>query len=44
LYVGTSDAGDASNALIAELVYFDRALSDGERDQVIDHLRRLWRP
>ena len=44
LYVGTSDADEASNAYIGDLVYFDRALTDPERDQVIDYLRRLWRP
>ena len=43
LYVGTSDVGEASNAYIGDLVYFDRALSDVERDLVIDYLRRLWR-
>lgn len=44
LYVGTSDAGEASNAFIGDLVYYDRALSDLERDQVIAYLRGLWRP
>ena len=44
LYVGTSDAGEASNAYIGDFVYFDRALSDTERDQVIEYLRRLWQP
>src|SRR5262249_36723385 len=44
LYVGTSDNALASNAIIGELVYFDRALADSERDQVIDYLRRVWRP
>ncbi|MCE9576038.1 MAG: DUF4215 domain-containing protein [Deltaproteobacteria bacterium] len=44
MYVGASSLGETSNATIADLVYFDRALSDGERDQVIDYLRRLWRP
>lgn len=42
LFVGTSDANEASNAHIADLVYFNRALSDVERDAVIDYLRRLW--
>lgn len=44
LYVGSDDVGSASNAYIADLVYYDRALSDGERDQVTDYLRRLWQP
>ncbi len=42
LFVGTSDANEASNAFIAELVYYNRALSDLERDAVIDYLRRMW--
>ncbi len=44
MYVGTSSNGEASNAFIGELVYFNRALSDMERDQMIDYLRQLWRP
>lgn len=44
MYVGTSDNNEASNATIGELVYFNRALTDGERDSVIDYLRALWRP
>ncbi|MCX5747181.1 MAG: hypothetical protein NT062_32325 [Proteobacteria bacterium] len=44
LSVGTSDAGEASNAVIGELVYYDRALSDVERDAVIAYLRSVWRP
>jgi hypothetical protein len=42
LFVGTSDNGEASNAFIGELVYYNRALNDAERDAVIDYLRRLW--
>ncbi len=44
LFVGTSDNNESSNAYIGDLVYFNRALSDVERDAVIDYLRRLWRP
>jgi len=44
LWVGASSAGDASNAAIGELVYYDRALSDGERDAVIAYLRAIWKP
>lgn len=44
LFVGTSDNNEASNAFIGELVYFDRALDDAERDAVIAYLRRLWQP
>jgi len=44
LYVGSSDNNEASNAFIGELVYYSRALSDAERDVVIDYLRDNWRP
>ncbi len=44
LYVGSSDANEASNAFIGDLLYFNYALTDAERDQVIDYLSRLWRP
>lgn len=44
LYVGTSDNNEASNVRIGELVYFNRALDDAERDAVIDYLLRLWHP
>jgi cysteine-rich repeat protein len=42
LFVGTSDSNEPSNAFIGELVYYNRARSDAERDAVIDYLRRLW--
>ena len=44
LYVGSSDANEASNAFIGELVYFSRALDDAERDAVIAYLHARWRP
>jgi cysteine-rich repeat protein len=44
MFVGTSGADEASNAAIGELVYFNRALSDVERDAVIAYLQALWRP
>ena len=44
LFVGTSDNNEASNAYIGDFVYFNRALSDAERDSVIAYLRRLWQP
>jgi len=44
MYVGSSDANEASNAVIGQLLYFNRALSDAERDEVIAYLRALWRP
>lgn len=44
LFVGSSDNNEASNAFIGDLVYFNRALDDAERDAVILYLRRLWQP
>lgn len=44
LFVGTSDNNEASNAFIGDIVYFNRALSDVERDAVIAYLRGLWQP
>jgi cysteine-rich repeat protein len=44
LFVGSSDNSEASNAAIGELVYFNRALSSTERDDMIAYLRALWRP
>jgi len=42
LYVGRSEINEASNAYIGEIVYYDRPLSDVERDKVIAYLRTLW--
>lgn len=42
LYVGRSDVGQASNATIGEIVYFDRVLSAEERTQVVRYLSRAW--
>jgi len=42
LYVGGSDAGEHSNAYIGELLYFNRALTNAERDAVIAYLRTGW--
>jgi hypothetical protein len=42
LYVGTSIINEASNAYIGELLYYNRSLSDIERDQVIAYLRTAW--
>lgn len=44
LYLGTSDANEASNAVIGDLLYYARALTDPERDAVIDYLRATWTP
>jgi cysteine-rich repeat protein len=44
LYLGTSDNNEASNANIADFVYYDRELTDPERDAVIAYLLALWRP
>ncbi|MBI5497406.1 MAG: hypothetical protein HY904_20495 [Deltaproteobacteria bacterium] len=43
LYVGRSDADEASNAYLGELLYFDRPLEDPERDAVITYLQHAWR-
>lgn len=42
MYVGKSDVNEASNAKYGELLYYSRALSDGERDQVIAYLKASW--
>jgi hypothetical protein len=41
-YVGASDALEPSNAVIGELLYYDRALTNPERDAVIAYLRGEW--
>jgi cysteine-rich repeat protein len=43
LFVGASDVPEFSNAYISEIVYFDRALNQVERDDVIEYLRSMWR-
>ncbi|MBI5610227.1 MAG: CSLREA domain-containing protein, partial [Deltaproteobacteria bacterium] len=42
LYVGTSDAGEASNAVIGEILYYNKALSDDELQTVLAYLRIAW--
>jgi hypothetical protein len=42
LYLGTSDSNEQSNAAIGEVLYFDRALSDTERDMVVAYLTARW--
>jgi hypothetical protein len=42
LYVGKSDANEGSNAYIGEIIYYNRSLSDAERDSVISYLRSAW--
>ncbi len=42
LYVGASDILEQSNAYISELVYYARALDDGERAAVTSYLRGMW--
>jgi hypothetical protein len=42
LYIGRSDLGEGSRAYMAEIVYFDRALSDAEIDQVSSYLTARW--
>lgn len=42
LWVGRSDIGEASNALIGELLYFNRALTPAETDQLVADLTAAW--
>jgi len=42
LWVGRSEINESSNAYIGEIVYYNRALSDAERDKVIAYLRLVW--
>ncbi len=42
LYVGGSDIAEHSNAVIGEIVYFDRAISDAERDDLVRSMRTSW--
>ena len=42
IYVGTSNIMEASNAYIGEIVYYNRALNDTERDLVVAYLRTQW--
>ncbi len=42
LYIGRSDGNEASLAAFGEVLYYAKALSDGERDKVIDYLRVAW--
>ncbi len=42
LWVGRSDIGESSNALIGELLYFNRALSSAETDQLVTDLTAAW--
>ncbi|MDX2086415.1 MAG: EGF domain-containing protein [Kofleriaceae bacterium] len=44
LHLGTSDAGEGSNTVIGDLIYYARALSDPERDAMIEYLRATWNP
>jgi hypothetical protein len=42
LYIGKSDIGEASNAYFGQVLYYNRSLSDAERDQVVTYLRAAW--
>ncbi len=42
LYVGRSQNSEASNAYIGEIIYYNRPLSDTERDGVVAYLRQRW--
>ena len=42
LYVGTSDAGEGSNAYVGEIIYYNRSLDSAEQEQVMGFLRARW--
>ncbi len=42
LYIGRSEGNEASLATFGEILYYGKALSDAERDQVIVYLRVAW--
>ncbi len=42
LYVGRSNNSEPINAYIGEFLYYNRSLSDGERDTVLAWLRSAW--
>jgi hypothetical protein len=42
LYVGASDNGEHSNAVIGEILYWARALTPAEEAQVVAYLRARW--
>jgi len=41
-YVGRSDSGEASNAVIGEILYYNKALSDDDVQTVLAYLRTAW--
>ena len=41
-YTGVSDNNEHSNAYIGEIVYYNRSLTNAERDQVIAYLTARW--
>jgi len=42
LYVGRSEINEVSNAYIGEIIYYNRPLTDAERDAVLAYLRTVW--
>lgn len=42
LRVGTSDVGESANAYVGEILYYNRTLSNAERDVVTAQLRAAW--
>jgi hypothetical protein len=42
LYVGGSDVNEFSNHYIGELIYYNRALTNPERDLVVTYLKSAW--
>jgi hypothetical protein len=42
LWVGQSENGEMSRAVIGEIIYYDRALTNGEMDDVRTYLASVW--
>ncbi len=42
LFVGSSDASEDSKAYIGQILYYNKALTDTERDQTLTWLRKSW--
>ncbi|MBI5610249.1 MAG: hypothetical protein HY902_15335, partial [Deltaproteobacteria bacterium] len=42
LHLGTGSAGDTGGVIVGELLYFDRYVTDAERDSIATYLRLAW--
>lgn len=41
-FVGSGSAGETGGVVVRELLYFDRAVTDAERDSITVYLRSAW--